>query len=97
MTFEHMIVVGLEEIKAIIFQCNECKSRISLSPENVDSPPSRCPRGHAWDWNVPGEYQTMGSPFVSFPLSLKKLRDPLSQRAGFKMFLEFEEPKSNAD
>jgi hypothetical protein len=95
MTFEHKLVVGLEEIKAIIFQCNECKSRIVLAPEDSGKPPASCPKGHAWDWNLPEEYETIaGSAFVFFLRALKKLRDPMVQRTGFKIFLEFDQPKS---
>ncbi|MHB8484939.1 MAG: hypothetical protein ACYDCM_04280 [Candidatus Acidiferrales bacterium] len=96
MTYERKIIVGLEEIKAVIFQCNECKSRIVLAPENVESPPRKCPREHAWDWNIVAEYDQMGSPFVCFLLGLKQLRNPLIERCGFKVFLEFEEPKASS-
>jgi hypothetical protein len=93
MTFEHKIVVGLEEIKGIIFECNQCKSRTVLTPESANFPPQKCPNGHGWNWNVSTGYGSTESPFQAFLTSLKKLRDPLSESVGFKIFLEFEEPK----
>jgi len=93
MTFEHKIVIGPEEIKAVVFQCNECNSKTSIVPEKLEAPPHRCPQGHAWEWSIPGEYQEASSPFVCFFVGLKRIRDPMSHRAGFKILLEFEEPK----
>jgi len=101
MTFERKLLVGLEEIRAIVFECIkpsetggcECKSRIVLRPENVGSVPKECPRGHAWDWNVPVENAAFISALPQFVDSLKKLRQAgREQQAGFRIFLEFDEP-----
>ncbi len=89
MTFEHKLIVGLEDIKGIIFECNQCKSKTVLIPESADFPPQRCPNGHAWDWNIPVSYGSTESPFKAFLTSVKRLRDPLAERVGFKIFLEF--------
>ena len=95
MTFEHKMIAGLGEIKALVFECNKCNARVSLVPENIDMVPNSCPRGHAWDWNNVDDYQKVGSPFMALVHSLKRLRDPLSERVGFKIFLEFDGPKSS--
>ena len=93
MTFEHKLFIGLEEIKAIVFECRDCKSRTMVVPELLQSPPKQCPQGHNWDWNVPAGYETTsGSAFVFFFLGLKKLRDPMIEKAGFRIFLELDEP-----
>ena len=97
MTVEHKMTVGLEEIKAIIFECNTCKSRTVLSPENIQSPPASCPLRHNWDWNTPAERHLFFEPFMSFFTALKSLRDPLSQKVGFRILLEFEDHEHNAD
>jgi hypothetical protein len=96
MTIEHKLVVGLEEIKAIIFECAECKARIVLTPEQLNKPPDKCPRGHTWEWDVPEQHQSItGSPYFFFLTGLKKLREPVvNQLYGFRIFLEFEEPKN---
>ncbi|KKK72589.1 hypothetical protein LCGC14_2902380, partial [marine sediment metagenome] len=33
MTVEHRIVVGLGDIKAVVFQCNKCAARVAVSPD----------------------------------------------------------------
>ena len=41
MTFEHKIIVGLDDIKAVIIEC-KCGTRVSLSPDAVHIP-EKCP------------------------------------------------------
>jgi hypothetical protein len=94
MTFEHKLLVGLGEIKAIVFECNECKSRMVLSPEDVNKPPATCPRGHHWDWDTPSEHHSFDSPFPQFLSALKRLREPMRERVGFRLLLEFEGQKT---
>lgn len=92
MTFERKIIVGLEEIKALVFECNECGARTIIPLEKLSSIPKECPNGHRWDWNVKPDIT--GSPYLIFMLSLKKLIDPQYEKAAhFKIFLELEEPK----
>lgn len=92
MTFEHKLVCGLNEIKAIIFECNECKARVVLSPD-IMRPPRQCPSGHAWDWNISLGYSSTESPHIAFLSALRKLTDIGLKEVGFKVFLEFDEPK----
>ena len=42
-TFERKIVVGLEEIRAISFECHKCKSRLTVSPDDLRDIPAACP------------------------------------------------------
>jgi hypothetical protein len=93
MTFERRLVVGLEEIKAIVFECNECKSRVAISPQSIEHPPHSCPRSHSWNWDRPAERSMMASAHQDFISGLKALRDPAREHSsGFKIFLEYEEP-----
>ncbi len=93
MTVEQKIVFGLEEITAVIFECNECKSRASINTEHLSFPPQRCPSGHSWDWNLASPFGATDSPFRMFISSLGRLRDPLSEKVGFKILLEINKPK----
>lgn len=93
MTFEHKIVWGLEDIKYVIFECNECKARASLLLQSSFRPPAKCPNGHPWDWNIGLGYSSTESPHLAFLSALKKLSDPGLKDVGFRVFLEFEEPK----
>jgi hypothetical protein len=105
MTFEHKLLVSLGEIKAIVFECTrpsglgageqECKSRIVVSPDDIGSLPSACPRSHAWNWNVPTENAGFINALPQFIDALKKLRQAgREQQAGFRVFLEFDETES---
>lgn len=46
MTFERMIVVGLEDIAAISLECNKCRQRITFGPDARPSIPHTCSCGH---------------------------------------------------
>ena len=94
MTYEHRLIVDLREIKSIVFECSKCKTRVAITPDDLRRPPDACPSGHAWLWNVPMEYRGADSPFIGFLSGLNALRNPLVEQVGFKIYLEFEEPKS---
>ena len=93
MSFEHKIVVSLDEIKAIIFECNECNAKIVMSPETIEHLPIACPHGHAWNWDTPDELDPSFSPFVSLIRLLKRTQNSMSQGVGFRILLELEEPR----
>jgi len=96
-TIERKIVVSLEEIKAVIFECatKDCKARTVLSPQNISSIPEQCPHNHHWDWKSRKEIEQHSSktPYPAFIASLKRLTSPDSYCPGFHIFLEFDEPK----
>lgn len=95
MTFEHKIVFGLGDIKAVIFQC-KCGARAAIKPESMEFPPMKCPCDHAWDWNIPLNFNSTESPFRAFLMSLARLRSlPLNQ-CGFTIFLELDKPQDEA-
>lgn len=102
MTLERKIVLGLDEIKAIVFECSSagCGARVVLPPDAIDNIPTNCPGRHAWNWADPKlieraeQSNSKSAPLVSFLQSLRRLRDPLVQEsAGFKISLELDEPK----
>lgn len=93
MTLEHNIVFGLGEIKAVIFECTRCRSRVTFPPDQAEAPPERCPSGHPWGWNVNTGYRSTDSPFRALVSSLVKLREPLYEM-GFRILLEISEPKT---
>lgn len=87
MTQERRIIVSLDEIKAFVFECNRCKSRVSIPPEAFEFIPENCPHGHSWQSAGLGH----GGTFLK---AIKHLKDPIYEKAGFRIFLEFEEPKN---
>lgn len=92
MTFENRLLVGFEEIKAVVFECNVCKSRVSIPRERFDEPPLICPKQHAW--NVQGLTVETQPIFNALAFLLSSLAGhSFQQQSGFRVFLEFEEPK----
>jgi hypothetical protein len=94
MTYEHRLLVGFDEIKAVVFECNTCKSRVSIPREKFDESPHICPKQHAW--NVHGltvEAQPVFNALASLLSSLAG--HPFQQQTGFRVFLEFEEKDKN--
>lgn len=92
MTFEQRMLFGLDEVKAIVFECEQCGAKTSIKPGTTDKPPSKCPIGHAWDWNVAMNFNSTESPFCAFLSSFIRISQ-LPKTIGFKMYLEIERPK----
>jgi hypothetical protein len=47
-TFEHKILAGFEEIQAVVFECNTCKTRVSIPVKEFTSGSISCPKKHGW-------------------------------------------------
>ena len=97
-TFERKIVVGLEEIRAISFECHQCKSRLTVSPDDIRDIPTACPHCN-FSWRLPEDAQLgpVASPPKTFAFGIKELK--IRFRAdviGFKILLEFDEPRRDA-
>jgi hypothetical protein len=96
MTIEHKIVVGLSDIKAVIFECRQCRTRVSMAPDKIDVPP-RCPKGScdgpAWIVGKPAEmtsdYEGSTSAHLNFASAIGYIRK--HNGAAFRILLEFED------
>lgn len=93
MTIERRIVVSLADIRTVSFQCDSCKYRVNMPPDNIVEIPHGCPYGHKWHH---GEHETMrGKPLDYLFSGLAKLRLLTSQKAtGFQILLEYDEPSA---
>lgn len=94
MTIERKIVIGLEDIRAVSFECVKCHAKVSVPPDNIGDVPSRCEHCRQ-PWNVMNlqQFETFTSPFVGFVNCIGKIRLLGHEHSGFKILLEFEEPK----
>ena len=106
MTSERRIVVGIEDIKSISLECNECKVRLTYSPDEMIDIPEVCPNSLCRSiWN-PRITKSAPTEFDS-PASIKLLRaidgvkvekranevnNPKSEN-GFRILLEFDETR----
>ena len=99
MTFERKMVVGLDDIKAVTFECLECHSRLTLLPDNLVNFPKQCSRcPQEWIPADPSTYSSVASPFSNFLRSVTQIRTLIGTNAiGVKILLEFEEPSSHAN
>ncbi|MGO9316220.1 MAG: hypothetical protein ACLPXT_15865 [Terracidiphilus sp.] len=88
MTFEYRLLVGFEEIEAVVFECLTCKTRTSIPVAEFNKPPAQCPKQHVWNT---GEPVLEGKPvFHVLAMLLGKLADPtLQKHCGFRVSLEF--------
>jgi hypothetical protein len=95
MTVEHRIVMGLDDVKAIILECNECHARAEVLAGELDLDAfGECPScKHQW-WpaaatrNLPAGPQL--SPFVVFVRGLQGILSQ-PQGVGFTMLLRLDE------
>lgn len=88
MTSEHRIIVSLDEIKAVVFRCTRCNAELRMAPDNLESVPRECPKGHAFVSNPPPDFA--GHLPLALITSIKRLKEPIYEHLGFKMLLEFD-------
>jgi hypothetical protein len=94
MTIEHKIVVGMDDVKAVIIEC-KCCNRISFRPDDVRIP-ENCPNpncGIAWSQKSHGistEREAWASANLNFADAIGQVRKHL-KNSSFKILLEFED------
>jgi hypothetical protein len=100
MTFERKIVVGFDDIRAVIFECTDpqCRARTVVSPDSLHEVPRSCSSCNApWRTN---ELATHVTTSAGVPLALvqaiRTLRILLAQpNQAFRILLEFDEPATH--
>jgi hypothetical protein len=104
MTVERKIVVGLDDLRALTFECKDCRSRVTVSPDQARVPQrillrlgERCPNcGREWVRYPPPENRVTLSNHVNLIDAIGKIR---AQEKGsdewpkFRVLLEFDEPE----
>ncbi|MFY9802044.1 MAG: hypothetical protein WA211_18325 [Candidatus Acidiferrales bacterium] len=97
-TFERRIVVGLEEIRAISFECHKCKSRLTVSPDDIRDIPAACPHCN-FSWRLPEDANASPatSPPKNFAVAVREIKVRFGADViGFKILLEIDEPRSGS-
>jgi hypothetical protein len=93
MTFEHKIVVELDDIKAVSLECRQCHTRVTMSPDAIHIP-DVCPGANCdnvWMAGDPANYQSVTSPHMNFINAIGKIRKELGKGAPFTILLEFDD------
>jgi hypothetical protein len=97
MTFERKIVVGFDDLKAVIFECAApgCKARTSISPDSIHDVPRSCISCNA-PWRVDElaiHVTTSAGAPIALVEAIRTLRILVTKsNNAFKILLEFDEP-----
>lgn len=90
MTFESKIVVGLDDIKAVTLECNQCHTRVTMLPDNIQIP-YNCQRcDSTWIVGDPRNFQAVTSAHLNFVNAIGQIRKHLANGAPFRILLEFD-------
>jgi hypothetical protein len=100
MTVERRLVVGLDDIKGVCFEClnPKCGGRHTFAPDKISNIPAICPHcRETWLASRPtGHAVPAVSPYVSFTGAIVDIQALLKTEGisppGFRILLEFEEP-----
>lgn len=88
--------MGIDDIKAVAFECTACSSRICIQPDREIEIPGQCPQcRREWMLLNPGPRQIItGSPFAALSNGIKRIRSLAEEGIdpGFRVLFEFEEP-----
>lgn len=99
MTFEHKIVVGFDDLKAVSFQCKNCGARMSIQAKSLRDVPLACGSCNA-GWRTAsgaGQGMTAESAAQGLVEAIVSLRVLIRENQDlFRVLLEFEEPKPAA-
>jgi hypothetical protein len=92
MTFEHRLLVGFEEIKTVVFECNTCKTRVSIPVKEFTAGLVSCPKRHGWVTNSLAIERATA--FDALAMLIARLGDPIFQeQSGFRVLLDFDSPQ----
>jgi hypothetical protein len=92
MTFEHKIVVGLNDVKAVIYEClnKNCGARVIASPDTVQIP-KQCPScNEGWLSGEQTSRQSDTSQEKNFVEALRQLRILGTKPLPFRILLEYD-------
>lgn len=92
MTLERRITVGLGDIKAVVFECQTCGTRVSV-PASDAKVPHTCPYNHQWTPDLIESVETPQFPYSKFCIALNQCRTLQENKAPFKILLEFDAPE----
>jgi hypothetical protein len=92
MTVERKVTVGLGDIKAVIFECRTCHTRVSIPGEDVKIPHA-CPCGKQWTPDYMESASTLKNPYAKFCIALNQCRTLQANETPFTILLEFDAPE----
>ena len=92
MIMEHKILIGLDDIKAVIFECRKCKSQQRILMSNLNETPNSCTQCNSGWIQKDNSYHSYPSRLDNFVKSMKKLLElENSNTVNVKILLEIDE------
>jgi hypothetical protein len=98
MTVERRMIFGIDDIRAVTFQCSSCKTRITIPADSLREVPRQCTSCDAVCWRgdeIATHVSTSGPAAMAFIQAIRTLATMMHEKKdGFRILLEIEEPKS---
>jgi hypothetical protein len=98
MTVERRMIFGIDDIRAVTFQCSSCKTRITIPTDPLREVPRRCTSCDAIWWRgdeSATHVSTSGPAAMAFIQAIRTLAIMIREKKdAFRILLELEEPKS---
>jgi hypothetical protein len=97
MAIERKIVVGIDDIKAVTFQCSSCGARTPVPISSLSEVPQQCNSCQTIWWrsnDFATHVTTSGPAATAFIQAIRVLAALIRDKKDtFRILLEFEEPK----
>ena len=98
MTVERRMIFGIDDIRAVTFQCSSCKTRITIPADSLREVPRQCTSCDAVWWRgdeIATHVSTSGPAAMAFIQAIRTLATMMREKKdAFRILLELEEPKS---
>jgi hypothetical protein len=98
MTVEHRTIVGIDDIRAVTFQCSACTTRLTIPADSLRGVPRQCTSCNAVWWRgdeMATHVSTSGPAAMAFIQAIGTLAIMMrEQKDTFRIFLEFDVPTS---
>lgn len=97
MTIERRMIVGIDDIKAVTFECSKCTGRIPIAISSLRDVPQQCPSCNEVWWRINDfstHVTTSGPPAMAFIQAVRVFAAMIRDKKDtFRILLEFQEPK----
>ena len=98
MTIERRMIVGIDDIEAVTFQCLSCNAKATTPVSSLSEVPRQCKSCNAVWWReneFASHVSTSGPAAMAFVQAIRTLTIMMrEQKHAFLILLEFKEPKA---
>jgi hypothetical protein len=98
MTIERRMIVGIDDIEAVTFQCLSCNARATTPVSSLSEVPRQCKSCNAVWWReneFASHVSTSGPAAMAFVQAIRTLTIMMREKKhAFLILLEFKEPKA---